>query len=297
MIKNLRHILPVMLAVLIILCTGCGSEEEPEVTTSTITQTTAPTEEVTEEPTEPEGTVLFDDKDVKIIATGLKETWLSHEIGIHIRNTSDQNVLVTARDISVNGYMMEMALLYAETAPGENCDTGLFLDPRQLEQSGIETIGQVQFYLELTEAESCETIATSELITLDITEEPVEQPVNDEGEPLYDEGGIRVVSQGLQQSSLWDDGLILYIENNTDDAIIIQAESVRINDVPVSATLWSPLRGQTRCVSGMSVLGSQGLALSSPEGIHKIEFNLRILNAETYSEISTGNPITLTFNQ
>lgn len=59
--------------------------------------------------------------------------------------------------------------------------------------------------------------------------------------------------------------------------------------------LWSDLRDGTYLVDGMSLIDLSDLALESIDQVENIEFNLRIVNADTWDEIATTDVISLTF--
>ena len=109
--------------------------------------------------------------------------------------------------------MMPYASLYAEVAAGKKANESLSIMSSELEQSGIDTLAELQFYLQIQDPETWETAATSELLTLTTSAAPYEQPVDDSGDVLYDSNGIRIICKGLKQDIIWDGTVVFYINS------------------------------------------------------------------------------------
>lgn len=240
-------------------------------------------------------TVLYEADGVKVTATGCKDGWMGPEIKLLVENSSEKSVLITTDSVSVNGYMMPFASLYAEVAAGKKANDSILLSNTELEQSGIETIADIQFYIKVSDADTWDSLATSELISLSTSAAPFQQSVDDAGDVLYDANGIKIVCKGLKQDIIWDGTIVFYMENNSGQPITVYAENVSVNGYMQDAGLWSDLRDGTRIIDGMSLLDLSDLELKSINEVENIEFSLRIINAESWQEIVTTDAITLTF--
>lgn len=240
-------------------------------------------------------TVLYDADGIVVTATGYEEGWTGPEIKLLLENNSDKNVLVTSASVSANGYMMPYASLYAEVAAGKKANETLSLMSSELDQSGIETLAELQFYIQIQDPDTWETVATSELLTLTTSAAPYEQPVDDSGDVLYDNQSIKVVCKGLKQDIIWDGTVVLYMENNSGKAVSIYAENVSVNGFMQDVGLWSDLRDGTKLIDGMSMIDLSDLEIESIDQIESIEFNLRVADAETWEEIVTTDVLNLTF--
>ena len=240
-------------------------------------------------------TVLYDAGGVKVTATGYEDGWMGPEVKVLVENDSDKNVLVTADAVSVNGYMMPFASLYTEVAAGKKANDSLMFSSSGLEQSGIEVPAEIQFYLDIQDADNWDTIDTSDLLTLTTSAAPYDQIVDDSGDVLYDEGGIRIICKGLKQDIIWDGTVVFYLENNTGRNISVYAENVSVNGFMQTVGLWSDLRPGTRLIDGMSMIDLSDLAIESIDQIENIEFDLRVIDADTWDEIVTTDVMTLNF--
>ena len=310
--KNSKMLIALLLVLVMLTATACSSSDEVKEPASvngdsSVVSNDEPadnnSEENEEESTEPdtaveitiEETVLYDANDIKVTATGYEDGWMGPEIKVLVENNSDKNVLITTNSVSINGYMMPYVSLYSEVAAGKKANEAISIMSSELDQSGIEVVAEMQFYIEVTDSESWDTLATSELLTLTTSAAPYEQPVDDSGDILYDSNDIRIICKGLKQDIFWDGTVVFYMENNSNKAISIYAENVSVNGFMQDVGMWSDLRPNTKLIDGMSMLDLSDLELESIEDIENIEFNLRVVDEETWDDIAITDVLTLNF--
>lgn len=307
MTKKSKMLVALLLAMVMILATACSSSDEVKQPAnvngdSSVNSNEEPAgndsndaqENDTVEITVAE-TVLYEADGVKVTATGYEDGWMGPEIKILVENDSSKNVLVTSASVSANGYMMPSAALYAEVAAGKKANETLTIMSSELDQSGIEMLAELQFYLQIQDPETWETITTSDLLTLTTSAAPYEQHVDDSGDVLYDSDGIRIICKGLKQDIIWDGTVVFYMENNSGKEISIYAENVSVNGFMQDVGLWSDLRPNTKIIDGMSMIDLSDLEIENIDQIENIEFNLRIVDANTWEDIVTTDVLTLNF--
>lgn len=107
--------------------------------------------------------------------------------------------------------------------------------------------------------------------------------------------GIKIVCKGLKQDIIWDGTVVFYMENNSGKAISIYAENVSVNGFMQDVGLWSDLREETKLIDGMSMIDLSDLEIENIDEIKNIEFNLRVVDAETWQDIVTTDVLTLNF--
>ena len=239
--------------------------------------------------------VLYEADGIKVTVKGLEDGLMGTEIKMLIENDSTKNILITSDSVSANGYMMPGAALYAEVAAGKKANESLTLMSSELDQSGIKTLSQMQFYLQIQDPETWETIKTTDLITLTTSAADYVQPVDDSGDVVYNDKGYKVVCKGLKQDIIWDGTVVFYMENISGKSVSIYAENVSVNGFMTEAGLWSDLRPNTKIVDGMSMLDLSDLEITNIDEIKNIEFNLRIVDESTWEDIATTDAITLNF--
>ena len=303
MTKMSRILLALLLVFVMVFATACGGDSEIKQpanvngdssgetnSTGTNNDSGGSDEEVTIAET-----VLYEADGIKVTAKSLADGLLGTEVKLLIENDSSKNILITSSSVSADGYMMPTAALYAEVAAGKKANESLTLMSSELDQCGIETLAELQFYLQIQDPETWETIKTTDLITLATSATGYTQPVDDSGDVLYNENGYKVVCKGLKQDIIWDGTVVFYMENNSNKAVSIYAENVSVNGFMQEVGLWSDLRPSTKMIDGMSMIDLSDLEITNIDEIKTIEFNLRIVDAETWEEIVTTDAMTLNF--
>lgn len=91
--------------------------------------------------------VLYDDDSVSFIFTGVDEedTW-GYTLNLFITNKTDSKLMISADDVSVNGYMLEPYFSQV-LGPGKSAFTGMSWSYSDLEESGIDEAEEVEFTL------------------------------------------------------------------------------------------------------------------------------------------------------
>lgn len=308
MAKKIQIALALMLVLaMVTACTDSGEVKQPANVKGNSSINSANTNESTSDPDSNSNgaddkvgvtiaeTVLYNADGIVVTVTGYEEGWMGPEVKVLIENNSTKNVLISTDLLSVNGYMMPYGGLYAEVAAGKKSNESLSLSSSELRQSSIETIAEIQFYIEVLDADTWLSIATSDLLAVNTSAVGFEQPVDDSGDVIVEDNGIKIVCKGLKQDILWDGTIVFYIENNSGVPITVYSENVSVNGFMEDASLWADLREGTRIVDGMSLLNLSDLELASIDEVKNIEFNLCIINAETWDEIMTTDIITLNF--
>ena len=303
MTKMSRILLALLLVFVMVFATACGGDGEIKQPanvngdssgetngTGTNNDSGSSDEEVTIAET-----VLYEADGIKVTAKSLADGLLGTEVKLLIENDSSKNILITSSSVSANGYMMPTAALYAEVAAGKKANESLTLMSSELDQCGIETLAEMQFYLQIQDPETWETIKTTDLITLATSATGYTQPVDDSGDVLYNENGYKIVCKGLKQDIIWDGTVVFYMENNSNKAVSIYAENVSVNGFMQEVGLWSDLRPSTKMIDGMSMIDLSDLEITNIDEIKTIEFNLRIVDAETWEDIVTTDAMTLNF--
>lgn len=303
MAKMTKMLLALLLVFVMLFATACGIDSEIKEPANVNGDTNKSTDEgngsednagTSEEVTLVES-VLYEADGIKVTVKGLGDSLLGTDIKLLIENDSSKNILITSSSVSANGYMMPTAALYAEVAAGKKANESLTLMSSELDQSGIETLAEVQLYLQIQDPETWETIKTTDLITLTTSASDYVQPVDDSGDVLYNENGYKIVCKGLKQDIIWDGTVVFYMENNSGKAVSIYAENVSVNGFMQEVGLWSDLRPGTKIIDGMSMIDLSDLEITNIDEIKNIEFNLRIVDAETWEDIVTTDAMTINF--
>ena len=117
---------------------------------------------------------------------------------------------------------------------------------------------------------------------------------DDSVEVMYDAGGIKVVVKGLSDKSFFGPGLLVYIENNSDDNITVQCTNTSVNGFMIDAIFSCDIVAGKRAVDEITFLNND-LEENGIKDIEALEISLHIFDTDSWSTITDTDTITLTF--
>ena len=291
----MRRLLPALLAGMLLLA-GCSSSEADAASVTSAETSYAgasEAEQETQDLTLAE-TVLFDQDGIRITATGLStDSLFGPELNLLVENDNAQNIVVQPNYCMVNGYMMD-GLLSADVAAGKKANDTLDFLSNALARCGIETITDIELDLVVSDGDSWQTLyETGPIILQTSAAGQYTQTYDDSGEEIYNQNGIRVVAKSVNDD-LFGMGIKFYLENNTDKAVIINADNVSVNGYMMTDLFYSDLAPRSHAVDTLTLLGSE-LEDNHIDTITDAELSLQITDADYYQTIDSTAPITLHF--
>ena len=291
----MRRLLPALLAGMLLLA-GCSSSEADAASVTSAETSYAgasEAEQETQDVTLAE-TVLFDQDGIRITATGLStDSLFGPELNLLVENDSAQNIVVQPNYCMVNGYMMD-GLLSADVAAGKKANDTLDFLSNALARCGIETITDIELDLVVSDGDSWQTLYETGLVILQTSAAgQYTQTYDDSGEEIYNQNGIRVVAKSVNDD-LFGMGIKFYLENNTDKAVIVNADNVSVNGYMMTDLFYSDLAPYSHAVDTLTLLGSE-LEDNHIDTITDAELSLQITDADYYQTIDSTAPITLHF--
>ena len=291
----MRRLLPALLAGMLLLA-GCSSSEADAASVTSAETSYAgasEAEQETQDVTLAE-TVLFDQDGIRITATGLStDSLFGPELNLLVENDSAQNIVVQPNYCMVNGYMMD-GLLSADVAAGKKANDTLDFLSNALARCGIETITDIELDLVVSDGDSWQTLyETGPVILQTSAAGQYTQTYDDSGEEIYNQNGIRVVAKSVNDD-LFSMGIKFYLENNTDKAVIVNADNVSVNGYMMTDLFYSDLAPRSHAVDTLTLLGSE-LEDNHIDTITDAELSLQITDADYYQTIDSTAPITLHF--
>ncbi len=113
------------------------------------------------------GDLAYEGSGVKIVVKGLSEddSFFGPSVIVYIENSGDRAITVQTRDTSVNGFMVD-SICSTDVTPGKRAIDGITFMSSDLEENGIESIEDVELSFHIFDADSWNTIADSEKITI-----------------------------------------------------------------------------------------------------------------------------------
>ena len=251
------------------LLTGCNDKESP----------------VDEEPknvTVAE-TVIYDKKDITITVTGMTKTNLGVQFSVDVRNRSERNIIFTANYFVVNGITVGGGGFIACDADRSVQDT-IYLYSSELEKAGIKTVATVRgMDCRIIDSNTSKPLYTFDFDLVTSAGADYQQEVNTDGDVLLDSNGIRILSKNFTHD-VYGEASRLVMMNNTNRAIVVEAQDIKVNGIRVDGKLYSTVYMNSVCFSDLS-LYSSALNEANIESVESISFKLLIADAKTFLPI------------
>lgn len=242
--------------------------------------------------------VLLEQDGIKITAKELAEDSLwGPELKVLIENSSDKNVTVQVRSMSVNGIMTE-PLFSVDIAAGKSANDAITLMSTELEKAGITTIQNMEFAFHVFATESWDTIFDSENIYLATSADGTEtQAVDDAGQLVLEQDGISVtVKEVDSEDSFWGADIYVYIQNDSEQDITVQARSVSINGFMVEPMFSCDITAGKKAYDTITFLDTD-LTENGIENIDELDISFHVFNSESWDTIFDSEEIKVSFKE
>ncbi|MCR5327747.1 MAG: hypothetical protein K6E12_02675 [Saccharofermentans sp.] len=258
---------------------------------STTQATTTTTEAAPSTPTIEEE-VVYDEGGVKITAKEYtSDSIWGDGIKFLIENDTEQNITVGCTALIVNNYMIT-DLFVAEVAAGKKTNETMNLLSSQLKAAGIETIGQVEIYFHIYDSDTWDAIADPDCITIRTSMyDQMDTTVDDAGQVLYEEDGIKIVGKYVDDSDFWGAAVLLYIENNSGTNVVIHVDNLSVNGFTMNSAIFSSTVYDGKMAYDSITLLSSELEENDITSVEEITLTFRIIDADSYSTITESDEI------
>ncbi|NBI81654.1 hypothetical protein D3Z48_06070 [Clostridiaceae bacterium] len=239
--------------------------------------------------------VLLDESGLKITANGLESGFMGAEVKLLIENNSDQNLTFQVRNVSANGYMVD-TMFSPDVAAGKKANETITLLASDLNLCGIETIADIELSFHIFTTEEWEDYLNSDTVQIKTSAaDGFSYEYDDSGELLYEGNGIRIITKGLaSDASFLGSGLLLYIENNSDQPITVQSRDLSVNGFMVDGMLSEDVMPGKKANTELT-LPDYELEENGITAVSDLEFSFHIFNANSWDDITDTDKISLTF--
>ena len=236
--------------------------------------------------------VLIDENGLKITATGVEDDSIwGLGIRLLIENTSDTDYGVGCSALIVNDYMIT-DLFSSQITAGMSANDTMYLSSSELDAAGIDKIGKIEVDFRVYDTSTYMTLFDPDTVTIEnsLYDEMDTEP-DDSGIELYNDNDIRIIGKYVDENSFWGAGILLYIENNSDNKITVQCESIAINGFMVDGLLSCEVYPHRRAIDDITLFSSD-LEDNNITSIDDISLSFRIYDPDSYNQIDTTEQIT-----
>ena len=238
--------------------------------------------------------VLFSWNDVTITAKEyITDSIWGNGIKVLIENNSEQDLGIGCNAVIVNNYMIT-DLFSSTIAAGKKANETIYLMSSDLEAAGIENVGQIELYFHVFDSNSYITLYDAEVVTLKTSAyDSMDITPNDMGMELYNANGIKIVGKYVEEDTFWGSAVLLYIENTTNQNIVVSCEDMSINGFMVSPMFYSEVFSEKMAMSTITIFQSD-LEENGINSVEDIEVKFHIYNSDTYQTIAQTDAISFT---
>lgn len=231
-----------------------------------------------------ENICIYNANNVSIYVTGIKESWLSYDIGIYIENNSTLNLGFNARAYGVNGVMTGNNIydMDCDIAGGKKTNATINIDKSFLKDNEIGAIGYIDvLFWAYDNDQSYKSFDTGQ-IQIQTSNYSNTQAHYVTGDTIYDQNGIKI-------DRIANDGnsMTYAVLNNTGNYFDFDVENITINDFTSSDMDFDLMNVITLngCQSIFTIKPSNDfLSTNGINKIEKMEFSLNIRPLEDYMQ-------------
>ncbi len=255
-------------------------------------------------------TVLYDDNDVRITATGLTYGYYEAELGIKIENNSDRELKFLAETLgysrnAVNGFMIEDGYVKFELAPGESGEDTIGFSYNELLLYGINEIADIQVGFDISDDNYNHLytgplqVRTALADTYDYESGNYAKAIKSKAlqytfqysvdsfaqEEVYNSGNIQIISEAYMTNQDGDHSLIVEVKNDNDFTVFFKTSNITVNGTEIYDSTWSieSINGHCRCLAGItlgSILDEDEWAEYGIDKVDSIGFTVNVINED-----------------
>ena len=178
--------------------------------------------------------VIVNDDNLKFEITGIgQDSIWGYTWKVTAENKTDQPVLVSMDNVSVNGVMCD-PFWATEIAAGKIANQEVSWSEDSFSQNGISEVSQVTFILRMVNSDDFTTYHEQEYTVYPEGEEAAEEVSREKqstDEVLFDNEQCAMTVTGIDPDGDWGYTVRVYLENKTDEQLTFSCEDVSVNGI------------------------------------------------------------------
>lgn len=239
-------------------------------------------------------TVIYDENDIKITVTGMKDGWLGPELTVEIVNDSDANIALMTGEYIVNGVTVD-GTGYVEAPAGEKVEEPVWIYQEALDMADIETVATIRCPdANIIDTDSYDTLYEIPFELTTSAGADYDQAIDDSGEVVFEAQGVTVISQ-IYTDDTYGRSMCLLVKNDSGNDIAMETLDTVINGTTVSAGSYDVVYADTVRFCQLDLIMA-GLEEHGIDSIEQISFTLRLFDESTYDSIAQSDTITVTID-
>ncbi len=274
-------------------------QSAPETTeaATTAATTTATTKATTNATTAAlKEAVLYESDRIRITAKKLQEQDSKNaELHLLIENDTQEDLTFQVRDVSVNGCMVD-TMFSSSVAAGKKINDKITFLSSDLDLYDIKRIKEIELYFHIFQSSDWNERFDTEIVKLTTNAENVKPFLFvDDGVVAYDENGIKIVPYKFIREGSGAPALMVYIENNTEKCITVQARNESVNGFMVDSMFSAEIASGKCIIDDLRFLKSS-FEDNEIEKVETIELYFHVFDSETWKERFDTETVSLVVN-
>lgn len=296
--KSYKALLLIMLLVFSLLIVGCDVDS-PVLPSHTPITSKGPEETIKPSPIEEilvNEELVFDDEDIKIWVKSFDDNGIfGPSLELLIENNREEDIMVQVRGTTVNDVVVN-TIFSVNVSAGKEASKDITLMQSSLDKAGIELVKDIELRFVISDGDNWATILATDPIKISTSVDPsFKQDYDDSGQLILDQDGIRIIVRGIDnEDTLWGASVVLFIENNQDQGIRVQAKDVSVNGFAIDSLLSSEIPAGKKAYAEIS-FAEADLKEHDIKTIEEIEMVLHISEIESWDSLLISDPITVSF--
>lgn len=296
--KSYKALLLIMLLVFSLLIVGCDVDS-PVLPSHTPITSKGPEETIKPSPIEEilvDEELVFDDEDIKIWVKSFDDNGIfGPSLELLIENNREEDIMVQVRGTTVNDVVVN-TIFSVNVSAGKEASKDITLMQSSLDKAGIELVKDIELRFVISDGDNWATILATDPIKISTSVDPsFKQEYDDSGQLILDQDGIRIIVRGIDnEDTLWGASVELFIENNQDQGIRVQAKDVSVNGFAMDSLLSSEIPASKKAYAEIS-FAEADLKEHDIKTIEEIEMVLHISEIESWDSLLISDPITVSF--
>lgn len=296
--KSYKALLLIMLLVFSLLIVGCDVDS-PVLPSHTPITSKGPEKTIKPSPIEEilvDEELVFDDEDIKIWVKSFDDNGIfGPSLELLIENNREEDIMVQVRGTTVNDVVVN-TIFSVNVSAGKEASKDITLMQSSLDKAGIELVKDIELRFIISDGGNWATILATDPIKISTSVDPsFKQEYDDSGQLILDQDGIRIIVRGIDnEDTLWGASVVLFIENNQDQGIRVQAKDVSVNGFAIDSLLSSEIPASKKAYAEIS-FAEADLKEHDIKTIEEIEMVLHISEIESWDSLLISDPITVSF--
>lgn len=244
-----------------------------------------------------EETVLYSDDEYTITVTGIEKDWSDTVLKLLVENRTDRNIALKGNYFIVNGITIP-GWMYIEVAAQKKSNGELRLYENAMETAGISQVATLIAYeSEILDADDLFGYTKDMPLTINTSlAGNYEQKINDEGSLIWENNGISITSQVVNDSRFLH-RVQLFIRNDTDKNISLTADNISVNGFTLSGLLLENVAAGSVAFGDLLVSESE-LEDNGIKEIEEVSFTIKATPADDiFTTLAESPELTVTVSK